>query len=377
MDEILMRAPEELKAHPRNREFFDDIEGENWTGFVNSIEQNGIIEPIVIDQNDVIISGHQRVRAAKELGMKIVPTVTEVFDTEDDALRALIDTNVKQRGVLPNNAKLGRIFAEEMRLNGNTLGVNQHTEEPLNNVQTLTKEQIAEKLGYSLRTLYNAEKLSKLPDEYHELIENGTINASAGARLIASMDGDEQAALFAKLRSFPQAHFTNDDIEKFKKEVQEENTRRLQEMREDFKEQMEEKEAGIRAEYEGVIEEQEQTIERMKAEHGKDIDDRKERYRKLAEAYEQLNKDHGALVQERVREKYTMIQHDEGDGDASLFATYCKDFLKGVSRYQYVMDGFPKFGVMRQEEIRKAAYAMKAFIDNIIDCIDAEKGIEE
>ena len=368
MAEILMRKPEELTAHPRNNEFFDDIDGEKWTDFVESIRQNGIIEPIITDQYDVIISGHQRVRAAKELGITEVPVEQKFFPSADDALFALLDTNVKQRGALPTDAKLGRVFAEYKRLNGVKKGNNQHREDSANGTK-LTETEIAEKLGYEVTTLKRAEKLSRLPTEFQELIENGQLSASAGARLIANMDGDEQAALFEKLRNFPQAHFTNDDIEKFKKEVQEENARRLQDMREDFKEQMEEKEADIRAEYEGAIADSAKLEEEVKR--------WKDNYREAFDRAEDYEGRYQKLVDERVHEKRTMIEHDEGDGDASLFATYCKDFLKGVARYQYVMDGFEKFGVTRQEEIRKAAYAMKAFIDNIIDCIDAEKGIEE
>ena len=35
----------ELTPHPRNEEFFDDIEGEKWQDFLKSVETSGIIEP--------------------------------------------------------------------------------------------------------------------------------------------------------------------------------------------------------------------------------------------------------------------------------------------------------------------------------------------
>ena len=59
-----------LKIYPRNNEFFDDITGDSWKAFLESIESSGIIEPIVVTQNMVIVSGHQRVRAAKELELE-------------------------------------------------------------------------------------------------------------------------------------------------------------------------------------------------------------------------------------------------------------------------------------------------------------------
>ena len=62
----------ELKPHPRNNEFFDDMTGEKWKEFLESIKIRGVIEPIVITPDKTIVSGHQRVRACKELGITIL-----------------------------------------------------------------------------------------------------------------------------------------------------------------------------------------------------------------------------------------------------------------------------------------------------------------
>ena len=68
----------ELKPHPRNNEFFDDINGEKWDELLDSIRKRikdgkrGNIEPIIITQDKIIVSGHQRVRAFKELS---IPTI--------------------------------------------------------------------------------------------------------------------------------------------------------------------------------------------------------------------------------------------------------------------------------------------------------------
>lgn len=368
MTEILMRAPEELKAHPRNSEFFDDIEGENWLAFMDSIKQNGIIEPIVVDQNDVIISGHQRVRAAKELGMETVPVEQKFFPSEDDALMALLDTNVRQRGVLPNPVKLGRVFAEYKRLKGVKSGGDRRSEDfKSHNVTFETPESIAEKLGYSLTTLKYAEKVTTLPAEYQQLIENGTITASAGARLIASMDGDEQAALFEKLRNFPQAHFTNDDIEKFKEEMREETARTLAEMREDFREQLEEKEADIRAEYEGTLSDQEQTIERMKGEHSKKYDHLSELYRKLRDEYEKrVNELEEYEEKERERKKPSQEAYREFDTDGFAFGSICRDFIKTLAPYRYVVDRLREFDGKRQKDIVTSIKQVRDLMDSLI-----------
>lgn len=52
---------DELKPHPRNNEFFDDISGEKWEELLESIRKRikdnkrGNIEPIIITQDKVIV----------------------------------------------------------------------------------------------------------------------------------------------------------------------------------------------------------------------------------------------------------------------------------------------------------------------------------
>lgn len=50
----------------------------------NSIAQFGFINPIVIDLNNVIIAGHHRYFAAKELGFELVPTIKAEHLTHDE-----------------------------------------------------------------------------------------------------------------------------------------------------------------------------------------------------------------------------------------------------------------------------------------------------
>ena len=64
---------DELKPHPRNQEFFSDMTGDQWEKFLISIEETGgPVEPIIITEDNVIVSGHQRVRACRELGIETV-----------------------------------------------------------------------------------------------------------------------------------------------------------------------------------------------------------------------------------------------------------------------------------------------------------------
>lgn len=90
---IVYRRLDELKVYennPRNNE--DAVER-----VAESIRQFGFKVPILIDENDVIIAGHTRKLAAKELGMEEVPCIC-VRDLSEERVKAfrLADNKVAE-----------------------------------------------------------------------------------------------------------------------------------------------------------------------------------------------------------------------------------------------------------------------------------------
>ena len=57
----------------------------------DSIKQFGFLNPIIIDANGVIISGHTRLKAAKLLEMEEVPCVISDLSEEDAKLARIVD----------------------------------------------------------------------------------------------------------------------------------------------------------------------------------------------------------------------------------------------------------------------------------------------
>lgn len=56
-----------------------------------SIKEFGFINPIIIDSENVIISGHTRLKAAKQLGLKEVPCIVSDLSGDDAKLARIID----------------------------------------------------------------------------------------------------------------------------------------------------------------------------------------------------------------------------------------------------------------------------------------------
>lgn len=85
--EIIMKQISELVEYEENARRNDAGVGK----VADSIQQFGFMNPILIDTNNVIISGHTRIKAAKQLGMEEVPCVIQDLSEEDAKLARIID----------------------------------------------------------------------------------------------------------------------------------------------------------------------------------------------------------------------------------------------------------------------------------------------
>lgn len=174
----------ELSPHPRNTEFFDDMSGEKWHEFLESIKTSGVIEPIVITQDKIIVSGHQRVRACKELGITEILADVRVYESEDKVLKDLLETNIRQRGDVGGSAKkVGLRIKELERIYGiregsaNKKGDNR-LGEPNNSDDKNTQSDLASMMGISVDTLNNYKKLSEMIPELENLVNTGTVQGA-------------------------------------------------------------------------------------------------------------------------------------------------------------------------------------------------------
>ena len=92
--EIIQVSTDVLKIHPRNAEFFDDIQGKEYEQFKQSISQDGILSPILVSPDMTVISGHQRLKACKELGINLVPImIRDDLTDENEKLKLLLAAN--------------------------------------------------------------------------------------------------------------------------------------------------------------------------------------------------------------------------------------------------------------------------------------------
>lgn len=206
-----------LKPHPKNNEFFDDLNGEEFERLKNSIRDEKIYTDILVSPDMTIISGHQRVRAAKELGMTLVPIkIDEDLQDETSKLRALISNNFGRRKNDP--AKDRKALATYVELKGYKHGEMGNGRKKTCQNGTSTLDEIAQELNMSKRNLQRALRIERnLTDSMKELLDTGEITKTFASDTIASLSEEEQEELISKLDVTKK--YTQKQIEKYIEEI--------------------------------------------------------------------------------------------------------------------------------------------------------------
>lgn len=195
--EIMNLPVAALKPHPRNEEFFSNIEGEDFKRLKESISELGILTPLRVAADMTLVSGHQRYRAAKELGLELVPVIVDhTLKSDDGMIAQLIAANF---GRMKNDPiKQAKWIAEYERVRGVRQGSAYQKAEPQFAAQ-VSQEDIAKELGVSVDTVQRLKKLNNLLPEIQDIISEGKVTASTGYNLIASLSPEEQRKLLESL----------------------------------------------------------------------------------------------------------------------------------------------------------------------------------
>ena len=194
--EIIYVSVNILNVHPRNAEFFDDIQGREYEQFKQSISQDGILSPILVSPDMTVISGHQRLKACKELGIDLVPImIRDDLTDENEKLKLLLAANFGR--TKNDDAKQRKIATEYVALCGYKNGGDRMAQ--CENRTLLTQSEIALQLGVSERTLKEMLSIErKLTPEIKELLDTGVFTKTTASKILTKLSPDEQKEL-AKL----------------------------------------------------------------------------------------------------------------------------------------------------------------------------------
>jgi protein gp37/ParB-like chromosome segregation protein Spo0J len=90
MAELERRPISALRPHPRNQAIYGDKADEE---LVVSVRQHGVVVPLLVTRDGLIVSGHRRWHAASRAGLDNVPVLEFWSEDENEILSALLESN--------------------------------------------------------------------------------------------------------------------------------------------------------------------------------------------------------------------------------------------------------------------------------------------
>ena len=191
---IPIDAIDDFPDHP-----FQVRDDEEMAQLVRSIDNNGVLNPIIVRQNGEryeLIAGHRRRHACRTLGIKTIPAIVRELSREE-AVVEMVDSNLQREHILPSE----KAFAYKMKMDA----MKRKAGRPKENVSPLgtnlrTDEIIAEEAGESRNQVQRYIRLTELIPELLTMVDEGKI-AFRPAVELSYLTEDEQRDLLETIES--------------------------------------------------------------------------------------------------------------------------------------------------------------------------------
>lgn len=165
IEELELSLLDTFKNHP-----FKVINNEDLSKLKESINVNGVLEPIIVRKKDdryEIISGHRRKYASELLGLKTIPCIIRDM-TDDEATIYMVDSNMHRETILPSEkAKAYKMKLDALSHQGKSLGQLVPKQD--------SRDKVGEEAGASGRQVNRFIRLNELIPELLDKVDNKEI----------------------------------------------------------------------------------------------------------------------------------------------------------------------------------------------------------
>lgn len=148
---------QDFKNHP-----FKVLNNNDMDILVESIKQNGVINPIIVRKYDntkyEILSGHRRSYASKIAGLKTIPAIIKENISDEDATVYMVDSNISREVLLPSEKAFSYKMKQDALKHQGKVGHN-------------TNNSIGEDFGDSGRQVQRYIRLTNLIPELLEFVD--------------------------------------------------------------------------------------------------------------------------------------------------------------------------------------------------------------
>lgn len=153
------------------RKNFDD---EKLNSLASSIEENGIIQPIIVQKKGDgyrIVAGERRWRAARIAGLSVIPAIVRDLTDRQTMEQALIE-NIQREDLNP--------IEEAMAIQN------------LLKTHKLTQDQLAKKLGKGRSSIANTLRILELDESLQEFVSRGDLSEGHAKVILGVKDKEDQ-----------------------------------------------------------------------------------------------------------------------------------------------------------------------------------------
>ena len=200
------------KIRPFHDHPFHLYEGDRLEDMVASVKEHGILNPVIVQEIDggyEMLSGHNRMKAAKLVGLKEIPAIVKTDLSEEEAYVYVIETNLMQRSfsdlLISEKAAVlkaryekescqGRrndISEEIARMEGKELPATcGHGDQRLN-----TRDMIGKEYELSGSSVGRLLKLNDLIKPFKDMVDRGALYTKVALQL-AFLPEEEQDMVF-------------------------------------------------------------------------------------------------------------------------------------------------------------------------------------
>lgn len=167
------------------------VENEEMNNLTQSIKENGILSPLIVRPIEngeyEIVSGHRRLFAGKQAGLKKIPAIVCEMD-RDTAVITLVDSNLHRENILPSEKAFAyKLKAEALSHQGKRTDLTSEQVAP-----KLSTEAIGESENISKDTVKRYIRLTNLLPKLLELVDEGRIAFTPAVELSYLNDIEQQ-----------------------------------------------------------------------------------------------------------------------------------------------------------------------------------------
>jgi ParB family chromosome partitioning protein len=169
---VMLRIDQVITRRSQPRQFFSES---GIKELADSIREKGILQPLLVKHQSgryQLIAGERRLRAAQLVGLDEIPAIVMNQMTDSEAIQLALIENIQREDLTP---------LEEAEAYAKLL-----------ESASMTREELATRLGKDRSTIANSIRLLALPDEVKDLVNEGKVSASHARAILALPDSRKQ-----------------------------------------------------------------------------------------------------------------------------------------------------------------------------------------